>query len=268
MRLICRERRVIRSIGAMSSTGIHNGSAPPRDSGDLRSIAVFRKLSAADLDRIFPALHASSVRRGRTLNMCDQRACFVWSGSFRLVVAVPALKVASLRRLRRGDCFGQLASLSTAGSNNRIRIVCDEAGHLLEMDADRFASFRQELPALAEATLLAMAAVVAEQESRIFELLALSTRGRVRAELLRLVRGGDCRDGDGAVPALTQQVLAEQVGTSREVVSRILREFADEELIRMERRGIELLDVDRLLALDEAATGRRMFDPAAVSDDA
>src|SRR5690242_4219050 len=70
----------IRSIGAMSSIGIHNGSAPPRDSGDLRSIAVFRKLPDADLDRIFPTLHASSVRRGRTLNMCDQRACFVWSG--------------------------------------------------------------------------------------------------------------------------------------------------------------------------------------------
>src|SRR6185436_17164688 len=114
----------------------------------------------------------------------------------------------------------------------------------------------------AEAALSALAAVVAEQESRIFELLALSTRGRVRAELLRLVRGGDCRDGVGAVPAPTQQVLAEQVGTSREVVSRTLRQLAEEELIRMERRGIEILDVNRLLALDEAATGRRMFDPA------
>jgi CRP-like cAMP-binding protein len=111
-----------------------------------------------------------------------------------------------------------------------------------------------------------MAAVVAEQESRIFELLALNTRGRVRAELLRLAQGGDCRDGDGAAPAPTQQVLAEQAGTSREVVSRILREFAEEELIRMERRGIEILDINRLLALDEADTGRRMFDPPVASD--
>jgi CRP-like cAMP-binding protein len=249
----------------MSSTGKHNTSALPRDGGDLRSITVFRSLSIADLDRIFPALHASAVRRGRTLNMCDRRACFVWSGSFRLVIAVPALKVASLGRLKRGDCFGQLASLRATGTN-RIRIVCDDAGHLLEMDADQFSSFRQEMPALAEATLLAMAAVVAEQESRIFELLALSTRGRVRAELLRLVRGGECRDGHGAVPAPTQQVLSEQVGASREVVSRILREFAEEEIIGMERGRIKILDIDRLLELDEAATGRRMFDPADVSD--
>ncbi len=205
------------------------------------------------------------MRRGRTLNMCDQRACFVWSGSFRLVIAVPALKVASLRRLKSGDCFGQLASLPAAG-DNRIRIVCDDAGHLLEMNADQFASFRQQIPALAEATLLAMAAVVAAQESRIFELLALNTRGRVRAELLRLAQGGDSRDGDGAALCPTQQMLAEQAGTSREVVSRILREFAEEELIRMERRGIEILDINRLLALDEADTGRRMFDPAVASD--
>jgi CRP/FNR family transcriptional regulator/CRP/FNR family cyclic AMP-dependent transcriptional regulator len=245
----------------MSSTGIINGGAPPRDSGDLRSITVFRSLSRPDLDRIFPALRASAVRRGRTLNMCDKRACFVWSGSFRLVVAVPALKVASLRRLKSGDCFGQLAPLSAAG-NNRIRIVCDDAGQLLEMNADQFANFRQEIPALAEATLLAMATVVAAQESRIFELLALNTRGRVRAELLRLAQGGDGRNGDGAAHCPTQQTLAEQAGTSREVVSRILREFAEEELIRMERRGIEILDINRLLALDEADTGRRMFDPA------
>ena len=179
------------------SNGINIGNPLPRDSSELRSIIVFRNLSTADLDRIFPALHASAVRRGRTLNMCERRACFVWNGSFRLVIAVPALKVASLRRLKRGDCFGQLASLSSLG-NNRIRIVCDDAGHLLEMDADQFADFRQKIPALGEATLHAMAEVVAEQESRIFELLALSTRGRVRAELLRLARGGDGRDGETA----------------------------------------------------------------------
>jgi CRP/FNR family cyclic AMP-dependent transcriptional regulator len=249
----------------MAGFGINNGSALPRGGGDLRSISVFRGLSSADLDRIFPVLRTTAVRRGRTLNMCDRRAYFVWSGSFRLVIAVPALKVASLRRLKSGDCFGQLVSLPTAGIN-RVRIVCDDAGHLLDMDADQFASFSQQIPALAEATLLEMAAVVAEQESRIFELLALNTRGRVRAEVLRLVRGGDCGNGEGAVSAPTQQVLAEQVGTSREVVSRILREFAEEELIRMERRGIEVRDINRLLALDEADTGRRMFEPAVASD--
>lgn len=48
---------------------------------------------------------------------------------------------------------------------------------------------------------------------------------------------------------LTQQLLAVQLGTAREVVGRLLRQFEKEGLIVFDRRQIRLLDVDRLRAL-------------------
>lgn len=231
---------------------------------DLRSIALFSDLSIADLDRILPTLCARSFRRGSTFLRDDfqRRVCFVWSGSYRLLIAVPPRKIVLVRHLKRGASFGHLPAISDANLGEHMRMACDEEGHVLEMDAEQFASFRREMPALEEAILLALSAIAADQISRIFELLALSARERVQAELLRLAREGDWQ-GRGSIvrPAPTRQLLADQVGATREGVTRILSALADESLIRIDRGVIEVLDIDRLLALDEAATGRRMFDP-------
>ena len=48
-----------------------------------------------------------------------------------------------------------------------------------------------------------------------------------------------------------------------EVVTRALKAMAEEGLIRKENGAIEILDINKLLELDEAATGRRMFEPPA-----
>ena len=237
---------------------------------DLRRIALFSELSIADLDRILPTLCARSFRRGSTLILRDdfqRRVCFVWSGSYRLVIAAPPRKIVLVRYLKRGGSFGHLPAISDANLDEQMRIACDEDGLVLEMDAEQFAGFRREMPALEEAILVALSAIAADQASRIFELLTLSARERVQAELLRLARAGDWQGKCSIVrPAPTRQVLADQVGATREGVTRILSALADESLIRVDRGVIEVLDIDRLLALDEAATGRRMFDLTKATD--
>ncbi|MCW8975638.1 MAG: helix-turn-helix domain-containing protein [Sedimenticola sp.] len=44
----------------------------------------------------------------------------------------------------------------------------------------------------------------------------------------------------------THQVIASELGTSREVVSRILKEFEHEDLIKVTRGTIQLIDLDTL----------------------
>lgn len=52
--------------------------------------------------------------------------------------------------------------------------------------------------------------------------------------------------GHGAILRLTHQQLADELGTAREIVSRVLAQFADEGLIRSGRQEIEILDPARL----------------------
>jgi CRP/FNR family transcriptional regulator, anaerobic regulatory protein len=59
--------------------------------------------------------------------------------------------------------------------------------------------------------------------------------------------------GHGTVLRLTHQQLADELGSAREIVSRVLGQFADEGLIRSGRQEIEILDAN---ALRQRATGQ------------
>jgi CRP/FNR family transcriptional regulator len=59
--------------------------------------------------------------------------------------------------------------------------------------------------------------------------------------------------GHGTVLRLTHQQLADELGSAREIVSRVLGQFAEEGLIRSGRQEIEILDAN---ALRQRATGQ------------
>ena len=48
---------------------------------------------------------------------------------------------------------------------------------------------------------------------------------------------------------LTHEQIAKYMGTAREVVSRMLKYFANEELVTVSRKGVTILDKARLRAL-------------------
>jgi len=56
----------------------------------------------------------------------------------------------------------------------------------------------------------------------------------------------------GTVVRLTHQQLADELGSAREIVTRVLGHFADDGLIRSGRQEIEILDADGLRALADA----------------
>ena len=48
---------------------------------------------------------------------------------------------------------------------------------------------------------------------------------------------------------ITHEKIASHMGTAREVVTRMLRYFQNEGMVRMERGGIQILDENKLQAL-------------------
>jgi len=71
-------------------------------------------------------------------------------------------------------------------------------------------------------------------------------RQRVARHLLDLAAAD--RGQPPLVARVSQQALADAVGTVREVIVRVLRELREEELVRTGRDGIEILQPDRLVA--------------------
>ena len=67
--------------------------------------------------------------------------------------------------------------------------------------------------------------------------------GRVARVLLELA---DEHDGEHVPRKITHHMLAQMIGSSRETVSRTLRELADQGLIQVSRKDIAILDRSRL----------------------
>jgi CRP/FNR family transcriptional regulator len=57
--------------------------------------------------------------------------------------------------------------------------------------------------------------------------------------------------GHGRLVAITHQQLADEVGSVREIVTRVLRSFADQGLVRLSRGSVEVLDAGGLRRVAE-----------------
>ncbi|MGA2965515.1 MAG: Crp/Fnr family transcriptional regulator [Terriglobales bacterium] len=82
----------------------------------------------------------------------------------------------------------------------------------------------------------------------IEELSFTTVRHRLAAFLLRLARTEGKRSADGVEIALpvSNQELASQIGTVRELISRNLSRFQSEGLIRIDRRSVTIYDLNML----------------------
>ena len=79
--------------------------------------------------------------------------------------------------------------------------------------------------------------------------------GRLAAQLVRLAQDGGTPLGDGSLRLrtnLTQADLAAMVGCTRQSVNKLLGQFTDDGLIRLERDAIVVTDLEGL-----GATSRR-----------
>jgi CRP/FNR family transcriptional regulator len=91
---------------------------------------------------------------------------------------------------------------------------------------------------------LALIAEIARRLQDTYATLANNTFGTMRERVARhlLDLASEASHGDRLVAPVTQQALADGVGTVREVVARVLREFRNEGLISTADGCIEILD--------------------------
>jgi CRP/FNR family transcriptional regulator len=165
----------------------------------------------------------------------------VLSGLVRVQVSEPDGRALTVRYCREGDLLGAATLYAEVVRPFTIQAL---------RDAEVLSFAAAQVRALADQDARLARALLAETSERVMSFLAGlsghafgSVRQRIARHLLDLVADAD---PDGLMVRISQQELADAVGSVREVVVRVLRELRGEGAIVTGRTGIVITDPERL----------------------
>jgi len=175
------------------------------------------------------------------LGSSDPFVCVVAAGLIRTFLVSADGRQMTVR-YSRGDIVGTATVFAGQLPNTGVQAIVDSSVLVLRP---------QTVQRLA-ATDVGLATVLlhdlAERATAYISALASTTLSSLRQNVIRHLLDLAVPDprGNGPVVRLSQQALAEHVGTVREVIGRILRDLKEQGLVATRRDEIVLLDAARL----------------------
>jgi CRP/FNR family cyclic AMP-dependent transcriptional regulator len=143
----------------------------------------------------------------------------VESGKVKVFVDDEAGNQVILNILAAGDTFGELALLDDEPRSASVMTLTDVM--LIAISRAHFIPFLVDNPDIGAAMMRTLAKRIRSLTDSVRDLALLDVYGRV-ARLLERLAGGE----DQAIrPRLTHQEIASMVGSSREMVSRVMKEL-------------------------------------------
>jgi CRP/FNR family cyclic AMP-dependent transcriptional regulator len=210
----------------------------------LHKSPFFSELSEDELAEVASCVQERTFRRGEVILLegeAPQAVYFVVHGQVRIYRLSLEGREQVLKRLGPGAAFNFVPVLdggpnpSSAMAWTDVTVYAIERGHFIQLV--------RKHPALAAAILTDFAAKLRHMTALV-EDLSLRTVGARLAKLLLT----QAAEKEAAPRRMTQQEMAAQLGTVREVVGRALAELEREGLIRMERHRIVIVDRSSLEA--------------------
>jgi len=191
-----------------------------------------------------PDERASLVRMGRERRAAAgedlflagepcERVQVLLRGVVRLWRLTPDGHVLALRVCGPGDVLGQMSAVD--GAPHSVNATAEQDCRLLVFPAGAFCEMLEQRPALALRLVAVLAGIVRGLSDELEAMKFASVADRVLAWLRQ--RGAGRRE-----LRVTHQQIAEQVGATRENVSRVLGLLRDRGALRLGRGRIELLD--------------------------
>jgi CRP/FNR family cyclic AMP-dependent transcriptional regulator len=211
-----------------------------------------RKLPSAIVSQVAAGAHRVTIPAGSTIHGEGEAAPHVEvvvRGLIRVYVTAFDGRTLTIRYCRSGALIG-VATMYAAGSSRPFAVQALVDSDLLRLRPDVVRNVADREPRLA-------AALLAETSERVMSFVAelsdtafATVRRRVARHLLDLA--SEQQRGAELVANISQQELADAVGTVREVVVPVLRELREAGVVRTGRNGTVILKPDRLLSLDDS----------------
>jgi CRP/FNR family cyclic AMP-dependent transcriptional regulator len=215
------------------------------------------RLDADERRRFDAASHPLRVAKGQTVigqGPGSTDVFFIDEGAFQVLIYSKTGKQVSIRTLRRGDCFGELAALDLG--ERSANVVAASDGRLLQVNGAVFKAILETSPRAALWLASHLAGQVRVLTERVFELSALNVQSRLHCELLRLGVQAGVSDNEARIrPAPTHIELANRIGTHREGVTREMRALVRQGLLDQFRRELVVRDIAELSRLVRNAIG-------------
>jgi CRP/FNR family transcriptional regulator len=218
---------------------------------DLRAAiarSTLRHLDEDDLDRLLAKAGRRWVPAGTLLRRTGDAGPhleLVVRGFVRIFVAAPDGRTLTIRYVRPGDLMGAVSVFrSRYAMPGSLQAVVDT--ELLAIRPETARQLAADDPIIAAAFLDELSERIVQFVAEIPRTAFATVRQRVARHLLDLASE---RQHDATLYApISQQQLAEAVGSVREVVVRALRELRGDGRIRTGHGGVEILEPEALWA--------------------
>ncbi len=215
----------------------------------LALVPLFAGLARDAIEDVAATLVTRRFRRGEVIfHQGDPgNALFiVEAGVVKISLPSESGEEAILATLQAREFFGELALLD--GAPRSATATAMEPTRLLVLPRERFRELLEEA-SIRDALLAGVARELRRLTIHVEELHFLDIAGRLAARLAHLADEAGTRLSDGSLRLdlpLTQSDLAAMVGCTRQSVNKLLGQFADDGLIRLDRDAVVVTDRDRL----------------------
>jgi CRP/FNR family transcriptional regulator, cyclic AMP receptor protein len=187
--------------------------------------------------------------RGQTIyaeGELGDRLYIIVSGKVKLARRSPDGRHQLLTVVGPSDVFG-VASTLDGGPRTASAAAMTEVC-AVSMDRDAIHAWIATRPEAAEQLLALLARRLRRSDTDLTDLISIDGPGRVAGQLLALAqRFGTCDDGELRItPDLTQEEIAQLIGSSRETVNKALGSFANRGWIRIVGKSVLICEPERL----------------------
>ena len=189
---------------------------------------------------------AFTYLKGTTIH--DNSGCtgviFIRSGSLRVYIMSEEGKAITLYRLYPGDMCMLAASCVLQAITFDVFVDAEEDSECYVISGPAFAAVSDENPKIKIFSLETAVSRFSDVMWIMQQILFMSMDRRLAIFLW----DESARIGSPVI-TLTHEQIAKYMGSAREVVSRMLKYFAEEGIVEYSRKGVKILDRERLLAL-------------------
>ena len=203
----------------------------------VRRVPLFSTLTEEQASTLLGQVEKRRLARGAVLLRQGETSGELYvllSGRARVVVTDAQGRQVILATMRAGDCMGEMSIIDQ--EPHSATVILDSAGDVLVLSSTAFSRCLAHNAAMAQAVMVALVQRLRASTKKIGSLALLGVYGRVATVLLDMA----VKDEGGALVVqekLTKQDIARMVGASREMVSRVMKHFEDQQFMQMQLNG-------------------------------
>lgn len=196
---------------------------------DLQAVPLFKNLSTEDLEKISSYASTRTFPKNTVvINEGDDTDSLylIDKGSVKVYLSDDSGKEVIINTLEAGDYFGELSIISSGKRSASVMTL--ENTTLSLINKNNFKNLLLSQPTIAYVLIENLAQRVRDLTENIKSLALQDVYGRVVKTLLTLSEPIQLHNSDKRVirKRITQQEIASRVGSSREMVARILKDLA------------------------------------------